>query len=959
MELLDEVASLRALRAALETAARNQGRPGPDGVSIAAFAASAHTELERLRDELLTGAWRPRPALRIKIAKPGGGHRNLAIGCVRDRVVQHSVARALSDALDDVLHPSAYAWRRGRSARQCLGAVDAALAEGRHWVLRGDIASFFDEIPQEMLLATLREHVGDERLVELVGHMLHAGALVGGDILDPALGTGQGSPLSPFLANLYLLPFDRAVEAAGFSLQRYGDDLCAATWTRDDAQRAKETVTLALDRLRLRMNPEKVALKHLGEGFSFLGFAFHPGGRRPGPKAAHTLAARMEEISQERPKDGHEEIDQALRGWLTYYGSLAGVALPEGARARAEALEAELVQSRQFGASPSSTPGPSRTDAPPSPQPSRPVSDDTAPAPIHDRWQEAALILHSARGTPDEAEVTRALREELSLDDVTAHTLADALRRFDGAAAAEVLARLGRYDDADAVSRLARPDLPPVPVATRTGGLPVEPVEQRDAPRFTPRPEDAERILSLFGGAEHTFFRDVLVGDKVERQRVNVAPTAEHVRAHLDGAFWMGIFPLRANNSTRWGAYRITLAAKLRKEVRSVSLPEVVITDGRRLRDALNALGISAVASVEPGRALVLWVLFAEAVTAARARALLTLAAQRAGAADVSVTREIHPQQEVVKPDKPGTAMLLPLGRDPRTGERAWLLDASFAPLPDACAALREISPVTGERVASALGLRPKPPLPPPKAAPKGAPATNSSKTGPDVVAVLTSPFQAHPRAQEVYKGCAVFRHMVDQAISGAGLPTGDRLLIADILGRTGDEGVPSADAVFRHLDDFRPGMGARFIARIYPHPTSCARIRQRLPELTARVGCDCRFRVPPGAYPTPVLHALGAAEVLGMGERVRDAAAKGGMARAAMAAMNEGRKELGAKAAALCARLSDLRRQARVLEKTIAGVETELDGVLDEAGDAPLETPSGTLRRVEEKGVRRFVLEV
>lgn len=957
MGIIEEVASPAALRAALDTAARNQGRPGPDGVSVAAFAANAHAELDRLRDELLTGAWRPRPALRIKISKPGGGHRDLAVGCVRDRVVQHALARALSDALDDVIHPSAWAWRRGRSARQCLGAVDAALAEGRHWVLRGDIASFFDEIPQEMLLATLREHTGDERLVELVGHMLRAGALVGGDILDPSLGTGQGSPLSPFLANLYLLPFDRAVEAAGFAMQRYGDDLCAATWTRDDAQRAKDTVTLALERLRLRMNPEKVALRHIGEGFTFLGFAFHPGGRRPGPKAARALAARMEEIARDRPKDGHEEVDQALRGWLTYYGSLAGVGLPDGVRARAEALEAEVIQSRQHGASAGALHGPPLQ---PTPAPERTVTTAPATPPIRDRWQDAALILHSARGTPDEGDVTRALGEELGVDGPTAHALADALRRFDGAAAAEVLARLGRYDDADHVKGLARPDDLAVPVATRTGGLPVEPVEQRDAPRFAPKPEDAERILSLFGGAEHTFLRDVLMGDKIERQRVNVAPTTEHLRAHLDGSFWMGIYPLRANNSTRWGAYRISVAAKHRKELRSASLPDAVIADGRRLRDALQALGISAVASVEPGRALVLWVLFAEAVTAARARALLTLAAQRAGGADASVTREIHPQQEVVKPDKPGSAMLLPLGRDARTGERAWLLDEGFAPLPDACAALREIAPVASDRVAGALGLRPKLPVASPvKPAVKSAPSPEPPKAGPDVVAVLTSPFQAHPRAQEVYKGCAVFRYMVDQAISGAGLPTGDRLLIADILGRTGDQGVAGADAVFRHLDDFRPGMGARFIARIYPHPTSCARIRQRLPELTARVGCDCRFRVPPGAYPTPVLHALGAAEVLGMGERVRDAAAKGGMARAAMAAMNEGRKELGAKAAALCARLSDLRRQARVLEKTIASVEAELDGVLDEAGDAPLETPSGTLRRVEESGVRRFVLEV
>ena len=107
------------------------------------------------------------------------------------------------------------------------------------------------------------------------------------------------------------------------------------------------------------------------------------------------------------------------------------------------------------------------------------------------------------------------------------------------------------------------------------------------------------------------------------------------------------------------------------------------------------------------------------------------------------------------------------------------------------------------------------------------------------------------------------------------------------------------------------------------------------------------------------MLHALGAANVPGLADRVHDAAAKGGLARAAVAAMNEGRKDLGAKAAALCNRLSELRRQARVVEKTIAGVEAEIDLVIEEAGDTPLETPAGTLRRVVEGGLRRFVLEV
>lgn len=225
--------------------------------------------------------------------------------------------------------------------------------------------------------------------------------------------------------------------------------------------------------------------------------------------------------------------------------------------------------------------------------------------------------------------------------------------------------------------------------------------------------------------------------------------------------------------------------------------------------------------------------------------------------------------------------------------------------------------------------------------------------------ATVVSPFREHPRAKDVYQGCAVFRHFVDKICTGGGAATSERYLVTDIVSRLGNESAPALESVLRHLDDFRPGMAGRLIQRIYPHPTSCGRLREKLPELTARLGCDCKFRVPPGAYPTPVLHAIGAAEVPGLSERVREVAARGGLARAAVASMNEGRKELGAKAAALCARLSDLRRQVKILDKTIAHVEEELDALVSEAGETPLETPSGTLRRFVEDGRRRFVLEV
>ena len=43
-------------------------------------------------------------------------------------MVQHALAATLSRALDDALHPSAYAWRRGRSAHDALAVIDRAMA---------------------------------------------------------------------------------------------------------------------------------------------------------------------------------------------------------------------------------------------------------------------------------------------------------------------------------------------------------------------------------------------------------------------------------------------------------------------------------------------------------------------------------------------------------------------------------------------------------------------------------------------------------------------------------------------------------------------------------------------------------------------------------------------------------------------------------------------------------------
>lgn len=934
MGILDEAASPPALRAALDLALRRRGAPGADGMTAAEFAARGPRELDVLREELLAGQYRPRPARRVVIPKPGGGHRLLAIGNVRDRVVQHAVASCLSAHVDGQLHPFAYAYRRGRSTRHALEAVEVLLRGGRSWILRGDIESFFDTLSPPLLLGRLEEATKEPALVALVEQFLSAGTLVGGEIADADRGTPQGSPLSPVLANLYLTPFDRAVAAAGFEMVRYGDDFLVATHHRAEAERALVVVREALARLQLRLNASKVEIRHFGEGFTFLGFRFSPQGRRPGRKALRRLEESLAQLAQEQPQEWESEARQLLRGWLDYYGALADVRVPEGLRSTAESIEAERAQRAQVGPIDGRSPVEVRQD-PPVPG---------ASVGTMNPWQVAARRL---AGTTDEtfATVSEQTRKDLDLSETEWPPLAAALRRGDGAEASEQLARLGRFGDAERAAAVEAPSTRPVdaqaPAREPSG-------DTEEQPRFQPTRHDAERLLDLFGGAEHVFLREVRRDDgTVLVERVLEPLTVEHAERHLRGAWRLGSFPLRANNSSRFAAVKVSRSAKARKGKRPspADVTREVRAHTLALLRAAGHLGLTAVASIEPVRGFVVWLLFNPAQQGGRSRALLRRVCDTAGAPAPGVTRELIPAQDVAKREKPGTGILWPLGVDVRSGRRCWFYDQALQLVLDPTDFLRTIEPDGAASVAAALGPR--------------AGEAHAARAAADPVAVATSPFHDLPRAQDVYVGCNVLRHFVDKAVRGEGLHPNERYLVADTLARLGAEAEPALDAVLRYLDDYRPDAARRLLARIYPNPTSCGRIRERLPELTARVGCDCRFRLVPGAYPTPALHAVGAADVPGLGDRVRDAAARGGRERAARALMNEHHKEAGAKAVALCARLSDLRRQGRAVARAIANAEEELEALVSTTGDGTLETPSGTLRRVIEGGVRRFVLDV
>lgn len=119
--------------------------------------------------------------------------------------------------------------------------------------------------------------------------LLRKGALAGGGMVGAAIGVGaaawmlyrsvapamtgilQGSPLSPLLANIYLHSFDVHMIRSGYHLVRFADDWVVCCPSEQVAEQAYNQAIIALDRIRLKINPEKTHILPPEEPVRWLG----------------------------------------------------------------------------------------------------------------------------------------------------------------------------------------------------------------------------------------------------------------------------------------------------------------------------------------------------------------------------------------------------------------------------------------------------------------------------------------------------------------------------------------------------------------------------------------------------------------------------------------------------------------------------------------------------------------
>jgi RNA-directed DNA polymerase len=287
-------------------ALKRDAAPGIDGMTWEAYEADLDRRIEELHARVKSGAYRASPSRRSYIPKEDGSKRPLAVAALEDKIVQRAVSAVLSAIYEEDFLGFSYGFRPKRSQHDALDALIVGISSRKvNFILDADIRSFFTEVSQEWVVRFLEHRIGDKRVIRLVQKWLRAGVLEDGIVTIEEKGTGQGSVISPLLANVYLhYVFDlwaerwRRREATGdMIIVRYADDTVIGFEREADARRFWDAMRDRLREFSLSLHPDKTRLivfgryaaqnrekRGLGKPgtFTFLGFVLICGKSRRG-----------------------------------------------------------------------------------------------------------------------------------------------------------------------------------------------------------------------------------------------------------------------------------------------------------------------------------------------------------------------------------------------------------------------------------------------------------------------------------------------------------------------------------------------------------------------------------------------------------------------------------------------------------------------------------------------------
>ena len=340
-------------------------------------------------------------------------------------------------------------------------------------------------------------------------------------------------------------------------------------------------------------------------------------------------------------------------------------------------------------------------------------------------------------------------------------------------------------------------------------------------------------FMGLFKGKEVGFARyHFNKSGNLVHTFVNRPLGINEVFRHLRGEDSIGIYPLRADQTLKFSIIRVRIP--WRRIVGNIKDAGFLAVTKDRAHDYAkkvmeNARGFGFPAYWEkPGQyERRVWFFFDEFIPREMGKRFLDALLQKITAPGVDLAVDCLVGLKGMGIGLQEFPIMLPLGINPRAGERCFFLNERGDFYEDQLLFVQKIRTISRNEIKKFLT--------------SGGELEDAVKG-------------ANESLKELKKACPVIDEIVRKAFSGRNLRDEEKMILYFSLKFLMD-GEKMIHHILENCPDYRPAKVKRIISKLKGNPISCPKIRQLLPETTAYLSCNCSFVIDRGGYPSPLLH--------------------------------------------------------------------------------------------------------
>lgn len=228
------------------------------------FEKNLGVNLTKLREEILTDRYKPRPYFKFVVHEPK--QRIIQAPAFRDVIVQHAIYRIIYPIFDQTFINTNFACRKNKGTHKCANYVQKSMRQcsNDNYILHLDIKKFFYSIDHDILFELVKRKIKDFQLLKIIDLFIH---------YDEKLGIPIGNLLSQLFASIYLNPVDHWIKRT-LKVQyytRYVDDIVLIGLTLNQAKNFKYQIEKFIHQ-NLNLTLSKSSIMLVKKGLNFVGY---------------------------------------------------------------------------------------------------------------------------------------------------------------------------------------------------------------------------------------------------------------------------------------------------------------------------------------------------------------------------------------------------------------------------------------------------------------------------------------------------------------------------------------------------------------------------------------------------------------------------------------------------------------------------------------------------------------